>query len=85
MKKHIESDIEKIERERILLSQNLNPECEYVEVCECCFRGCSIGNKKDCNSWRDWTIVDLRILFEREMDKNGNYFLDFDGKERLKY
>ena len=85
MKSLIESSIEEIERKRILLSQNLNPECEYVDVCEFCFRGCSVGNKKDCINRHDWMTIDLHLLFERRLDNNGNYLLDFDGKEKLKY
>ena len=77
MKPHKENLPKEIQRERILLSQNLNPECEYMDVCRDCGQICSIGNKKDCKPWCTWAANELGILFEEHVDNNKNYIFDF--------
>ncbi|MEK6827589.1 MAG: hypothetical protein AABX99_03855 [Nanoarchaeota archaeon] len=77
MKSPKEDSFKEIQRERILLSQNLNPECEYVEVCRGCGQICSIGNKKDCVRRHIWETNELGILFEEHIDTNKNYLFYF--------
>jgi len=77
MEKNIARISKEIEKQNLLSKLNLNPNCEYRDICEYCERKCSFKNEGDCSNWRNLKQMDLNALFNGTTDLSRNYLLNF--------